>query len=379
MVKLSSIFYALRGRELTPFYSVDTCESSDGKTVLGELDYILGITDPEQYVSLMYEFEKYFAGYVGTSFAKGLNSGTSALYFGLCALGVGPGDEVITVGNTFVSTITSIVEIGAIPTFVDIDPTTGMLDVSKLTNVITNRTKAIVPVHMYGNMANMAALLDVTEQHGLRVLEDACQAIGAALDGKSAGSWGDIGCFSFQANKLVGGPCDGGMLVTHHREIDKVVRKFAEPGWRDVFNDAQGRVPSRLPPVAIPILRAKLGHLRATIETHSRQYRRYQAGVENVENVALLKPTDGVSPSHRNVILICENTQHMINRLRLRNIPVRQIYPPLIRIVEDIERRGIAIPETKRIVKHHIALPVGNHITDDMIDETISVIQNSGP
>ena len=157
--------------------------------VLASAQYVLG--------DQVAQFEREFAEYCGVRHAVAVNTGTSALHLALLALGVGPGDEVITVPFTFVATASAICYTGATPVFIDVEPSTLTMDVGKLENAITPRTKAIMPVHLYGQMANMDAIQVVAARHGLPVVEDACQAHGAEFMGQRAGSFGTLGCFSF--------------------------------------------------------------------------------------------------------------------------------------------------------------------------------------
>ena len=159
--------------------------------------------------------EQEFAKYLGTKHAIGLNSGTDALHLALRALDIGKGDEVITVAFTFVATTESIEIVGATPVFVDIDPDTFNMDVTQIESKITPRTKAIMPVHLYGQPADMDVIMDIAKRHNLYVIEDCCQAIGAEYKGKKVGSFGDIGCYSFFPTKNLGGMGDGGMAVTN--------------------------------------------------------------------------------------------------------------------------------------------------------------------
>src|SRR6185295_2665627 len=161
-------------------------------------------------------FEADFAAYCQTRFAFGMNSGTSALHLALLATGVRQGDEVITVGYTFVATVAAILYTGAAPVLVDIDPRTCNIDVTKIEAAITSKTKVIMPVHLYGTCADMDPILEIARRHNLLVVEDAAQAHGAEYKGHRAGSMGDLGCFSFYPGKNLGAYGEGGALVTNN-------------------------------------------------------------------------------------------------------------------------------------------------------------------
>ena len=172
----------------------------------------------------MEAFEREFADYCRTGYAVGVNSGTSALHLALLALGIGPGDEVITVPFTFFATVATIGYVGATPVYVDIDPRTFNLDVRQIEARITPRTRAILPVHLYGQPAEMDAILEIARSHKLAVIEDAAQAHGAEYKGRRVGSMGDLGCFSFYPSKNLGAPGEGGMVVTNNPEHARTVR-----------------------------------------------------------------------------------------------------------------------------------------------------------
>ena len=164
-------------------------------------------------------FEEEFSNYCQTARGVGVNSGTSALHLALLAAGIGRGDEVITVPFTFVATVSAIDYTGAKPVFVDIDPQTFTMDAARLTAAITKKTKAIIPVHLYGQCADMDPILDIAKRHGLVVIEDASQAHGAEYKGRRAGSMGDMGCFSFYPSKNLGAYGEAGMVTTDNPEL----------------------------------------------------------------------------------------------------------------------------------------------------------------
>src|SRR5688572_703185 len=192
------------------------------ETVLRDGHYVLG--------PAVDSFERDFAGYCGTANAVGTNSGTSALHVALLAAGVRPGDEVITVPFTFVATVAAIEYAGAKPVFVDIDASYYTMDPSAVERAVTARTRAIVPVHLFGQPADMPAVIDIARRHGLVVIEDACQAHGAEYNGRRAGSLGDMGCFSFYPGKNLGAYGEGGMVTTSNAEYARKIRMLRDWG-----------------------------------------------------------------------------------------------------------------------------------------------------
>lgn len=214
-------------RELRP--QIDAAVSQ----VLDRNQFILG---PE-----VDAFEREFSAFCGASHAIGVNSGTSALHLALLALGIGQGDEVITVPFTFFATVAVIHYVGATPVLVDVDPVSFNIDVSRIEERITRRTRAILLVHLYGQPAEMEAIQDIAARHGLAVIEDAAQAHGATYRGRKVGAIGDIGCFSFYPSKNLGAPGEGGMVVTNNPEYARKTRMLRDWGaGAEVPPDVEG-------------------------------------------------------------------------------------------------------------------------------------------
>jgi dTDP-4-amino-4,6-dideoxygalactose transaminase len=206
-------------------------------------------------------FEKEFSQYIGAKYAAGVNSGSDALYLSIKALGIGKGDEVITVGHTFISTVDAITRNGALPILVDIDPETYCIDVSKIEEKVTGRTKAILPVHIYGHPVEMDAIIELAKRKNLFVIEDACQAHGADYKGKKVGSIGDVGCFSFYPTKNLGAYGDAGMVVSNNKNLSDKVRQIRNYGQCDHYHYDLPGINSRLDEIQAAILRVKLRHL----------------------------------------------------------------------------------------------------------------------
>ena len=208
-------------------------------------------------------FEEEFATYCGADHGIAVNSGTSALHLALLAAGIGPGDEVITVPFTFVATVAAIRYTGATPVFVDIDPLTCTIDVSQLAPAITPRTKAIVPVHLFGQPADMDPLLTLARQHNLAVIEDAAQAHGAEYRGRRVGGLGDLGCFSFYPGKNLGAFGEGGIVVTSDETHARAIRSLRNWGEDRRYHHTQPGFNYRMDGIQGAILRVKLRHLPA--------------------------------------------------------------------------------------------------------------------
>ncbi len=206
-------------------------------------------------------FEQEFAAYCGSAHGVGVDNGTNAIFLALRALGVGPGDEVVTVANTAVPTVSAIVQAGATPRFVDVDEETALLRVDLLPAAITPRTRCVIPVHLYGQCVDMRALMDVTGPRGIAVVEDCAQAHGASADGRKAGSMGDLGTFSFYPTKPLGAYGDGGMVTTSDDDLDNRLRRLRFYGMESVYYSEGEGYNSRLDEVQAEILRAKLVRL----------------------------------------------------------------------------------------------------------------------
>lgn len=226
--------------------------------IAGVLDGMQLFLGPQQRA-----FEEEFARYCGVADAIGMSNGTDAIELALRALGVGPGDEVITQPNSFIATGEAISATGATPIFADVDPVTSTLDPALLEQAITPRTKAIIPVHLYGRPADMHGILAVARPRGIAVIEDACQAHGASLAGQRCGSMGDLACFSFYFSKNLGAYGEGGAVTTNNRELAERVRLYRDHGSRIRYeHEVIGRN-ARLDEMQAAILRIKLRHLDA--------------------------------------------------------------------------------------------------------------------
>jgi dTDP-4-amino-4,6-dideoxygalactose transaminase len=225
-------------------------------------------------------FEREFAERCDATEAVAVNSGTSALHLALLACGVGPDDEVITVPFTFVATTAAIVYCGARPVFVDVDPKTFTMDVTQIEAAITSRTKAILPVHLYGQPADMDPILEIAKRHGLAVIEDACQAHAALYKGRPVGAMGDAGCFSFYPGKNLGAYGEGGLLVTSRAEVARTARMLRDWGAERKYHHVVKGFNYRMEGFQGAILRVKLRHLAAWTDArraHAAEYNRLLA------------------------------------------------------------------------------------------------------
>ncbi len=247
--------------------------------VLSSGSYILG---PE-----VESFEKSMAAYCGVPHAVGVASGTDALELALMACGIGSGDEVITTPFTFIATVESIVKCGATPVFVDIEPNTRNMDASLVEGRIGPRTKAILPVHLYGQACDMTRLMALARAHNLRVVEDCAQALGARWNGQVVGSFGDAGCLSFFPSKVLGALGDGGMVVSGSADVAERVRILRNHGARTKYYHLVNGFNSRLDSLQAAVLRVKLGHLDDWLRARRSLAARYGDGLLSAPGIAV--------------------------------------------------------------------------------------------
>lgn len=271
------------------------------------------------------EFEREVAAYLGVEHAVGLNSGTDALVIALRALGVGAGDEVITSPFTFFATVESILQVGARPVFVDINASTFNLDVDLIEEMITERTVAILPVHLYGQAADMEPLLRLAKERSLTVLEDAAQAFGGEYNGRKVGTLGDAGAFSFFPSKNLGAFGDAGLLATDRAEIADAARVLRSHGARRKYYNELTGYNSRLDAVQAAVLRAKLRHVDVANRGRQRAARTYDE--------LLLGQTDVVTP------VVAPYAGHVFHQYTIRLPPARRD-----EVASKLEQEGI---ETK--------------------------------
>lgn len=255
--------------------------------VLERADFILG--------EELHLFESEFAYFCGTKYAIGCGSGTDALHLACRALGIGAGDEVIMPAFTFVATALGITLSGAKPVLVDVDPESGLLDVNRIEPAITSKTRAIIPVHLYGQCVPMAPLVELAKRHGLYVIEDAAQAHGAEYRGKRVGSLGDIGCFSFYPGKNLGAYGDGGMITTDDDEVARKLQLLRNWGSRKKYHHEEPGLNSRLDTIQAAILRVKLRYLEKWNAARRHLASEYVSALKEVAEIQLTQnPGDSV-------------------------------------------------------------------------------------
>ena len=320
------------------------------------------------------EFEREFSKYVGSKFGVGVNSGSDALYLAVKTLGISPGDEVITVSHTMVSSVDAITRNGAKPVFVDVEPETFTMDVSKVEAKITKKTKAILPVHLYGHPADMAPLIEIAEKHGLSVIEDACQAHGSKYRGQKVGSIGDVGCFSFYPTKNLGAYGDAGMLVTDDKSIADKLKKMRNYGQSTrYYHDFVG-VNSRLDELQAAILRVKLPYLDEWNERRRSVAKLYN---ELLDNPCVVKPSEKGYAKHVYHLYVIRHKQRnkLQQHLLSQGIQTLIHYPVPVH-TQKAYNTGDKLPTTERISQEILSLPINPWINDAEVQEISRCIQN---
>jgi dTDP-4-amino-4,6-dideoxygalactose transaminase len=324
-------------------------------------------------------FEAEIAAYLGVRYAVGVASGTDALLLTLRAYGVGPGDEVIVPAYTFFATAEVVSQVGATPVFVDIDPRTYCLDVKQLEAKISARTKAIIPVHLYGHPADMAPILELAKKHGLKVIEDNAQALGAEYKGRKTGSLGDAGCLSFFPSKTLGGYGDGGMVVTNDPTLAETVRKLRTHGWRTKYYPEMIGYNSRLDELQAAILRVKLRHLDAWNERRRKiaeQYRALLAG----NGIELPWEAPYARHVYHLYVIRVKEREAVQERLKAMGIASAVYYPLPLHLVEPYRDLGYgpgAFPEAERAAKETLAIPLYPEMTSDQIETVASGVRDA--
>jgi dTDP-4-amino-4,6-dideoxygalactose transaminase len=323
-------------------------------------------------------FEDEFAAYCETRFAVAVNTGTSALHLALLAAGIGPGDEVITVPFTFVATTAAIHYVGATPVFVDIEPLTYTMDVERVEQRITPRTKAIMPVHLYGHPAHMAPILEIARRHGLTVIEDAAQAHGARYDGRRVGSLGDAACFSFYPGKNLGACGEGGALVTNDPEIARQARILRDWGQEKKYHHLAKGFNFRMDGVQGAILRVKLRHLDRWTEERRRCAREYN---QRLGDFGLVLPVTAgnCSPVHHVYAVRTPDRDSLKAHLEANGISAGIHYPIPVHLTEAYANgrdRAGDFPVAETAATEELSLPIFPELTSSQIDQICRAVES---
>lgn len=348
-----------------------TIKEEINQSILNVLDSSRFILGPE-----MKALEKEIADYCGTKEAVAVANGTDALVLTLKAFGIGPGDEVITSPFTFFASAETIAQVGATPVFVDIDPVTLNMDLTKLEDKITFKTKAIIPVHIFGQMVNVERVMEIAARHDLKVIEDAAQAIGAEYQGKKAGSLGHAATFSFFPTKNLGAYGDGGMIVTDDENLADQLRILRFHGCRTKYYHDEIGYNSRLDEIQAAILRVKLRYLDQWNEARRAKARVYD---EHLSELALTLP--GVDPAGKPVyhlyVLRSGKRREIMEALDKEGIASAIYYPVplhLQRAFKDLGYKEGDFPIAEKACQEAFAIPCYPEITIEKQKEIVGII-----
>lgn len=341
------------------------------KDVFKKGDFILGEAEKE--------FEAAFAHYCGVKYAVGVNSGTDALYLALAALNIGPGDEVILPAFTFIATALCISYTGAKPVFVDIEEETYNMDPNQLKAAITKKTKAVMPVHIYGQAANMQEILAVASKHGLKVIEDAAQAHGALYQGRKIGSLGDVACFSFYPTKSLGAFGDGGMVVTNDQEVNRQTWMLRDYGRKDRYQHVIKGFNSRLDTVQAVVLQAKLKRLDQWNKRRgdvADAYCQLLNGADGLKTPVIKKDRTHV---FQTFAIRVKDRDKIIEGLKKEDISALIHYPIPLHLQEaykELKHKKGDFPVSERIANEILSLPMYPHMIKEQLEFVCTTLKN---
>lgn len=348
-------------------------------SIKGEVDKAISdVVESQQFVMgpKLKEFEAAFSTYCGSRFAAGVNSGTSALHLALLALGVKPGDEVITCPNSFFATAEVITAVGAKPVFCDVDTKSLCMSPELLRKKITKNTKAVIPIHLYGQCADMGQVMEIAQEKGLHVIEDACQAHGAEYNGKKAGSIGRIGCFSFYPGKNLGAYGEGGICVTNDSELDEKIRLLRAHGESQKHVHKVAGFNFRLEEIQAAVLNVKLKRLDIWNESRRKNARLYGQAITN-PNIAL--PEEMGYGKHVYHIYAVRSAKRdaLAAYLKEKGIFTAIHYPTPIHLQPAYAGLGYApgsVPNCEKAAKEILSLPMFAELTAEEINYVADAI-----
>ena len=315
--------------------------------------------------------EEEFAAFCSSKYCVAVNSGTDALRFALIAAGIGPGDEVITVPNTFIATTEAISQAGAVPVFVDIDPDTYNIDTDLIKGKISSKTKAILPVHLYGQPADMEPILNIADKHNLIVIEDACQAHGALYKGKKAGSMGLAGCFSFYPGKNLGAFGEGGAVVTQDEKLAKEMTMLRDHGQEQKYYHAIEGYNGRLDAIQAGVLRIKLKKLETWNNARREKAAYYSELLSKIDGVITPVEADGAESVYHLYVILADDREGLQKYLGDKGIGTGLHYPVPLHLQKAYNNMGYKegdFPVTENVSKRLLSLPMFAELTREQIE-----------
>jgi len=325
------------------------------------------------------KFEQEFAAFCQTEFAVGVNSGTTALWLALACLGVGRDDEVITVPNTFIATAEAISLCGAKPVFVDVDRERYTMDPSLLEAAISPRTKAIVPVHLYGQMTDMDPIVEIARSRGLPVVEDAAQAHGAEYKGKAAGSIGAAGCFSFYPGKNLGAYGEGGAIVTNDADLSEQMRRFRDHGQAEKYLHSLIGWNCRMDGIQGAVLSVKLRHLSEWNEARRNIAAGYRDRLDGVAGLTLPRESEDGTHVYHIYAVLADARREIMAALAEDGIASGMHYPVPVHLQEAYRFLGLekgSYPVAEWCAERQISLPMFAEMTEQQVDDVAGGLRN---
>jgi dTDP-4-amino-4,6-dideoxygalactose transaminase len=368
---------AARTAAVVPFADLRAQYGQIGEEVMGALREVVEsaafVLGPK-----VAQFERDFAAYVGAKHCVGVSSGTAALHLALIGAGVGEGDEVITVPMTFIATSWAISYVGARPVFVDVDSATYTMDPEQVEKRITPRTRAILPVHLYGQMADMDALLEIGRRHGIPVIEDAAQAHGAAYNGRNAGTLGQCGCFSFYPGKNLGAYGEAGAVVTDDGAIAARLRALRDHAQEKRYYHGEIGFNYRMDAFQGAVLGIKLKYLEGWTRARSSLAERYK---ESLADLAIQLPMQIVNRRHvwHLFVILCEQRERLRQELEARGICTGLHYPVPLHLQQAYRHLGYQagdFPVAERIARECLSLPLFAEMTLAQQDAAIEAMRD---
>jgi dTDP-4-amino-4,6-dideoxygalactose transaminase len=358
------------------------------QTIKNEINEVLGKVVESQYFILSPEvasLEKEVADYTGVPYAVGVASGTDAIILALKALGIGAGDMVITTPFTFFATAESVSILGAKPLFVDIEPDTYNIDPDKVEELLDkveprdkDKIKAIIPVHLYGQCADMTRIMEIAKKHGLKVVEDCAQAIGAVHNGRKAGSFGDAGCFSFFPSKNLGGFGDGGMVVTSDSVVAERIKKLRVHGSREQYVHDEIGYNSRLDSLQAAILRIKLRKLDEWFKGRQAIAAKYEEAFAPL-GIETPKVTESNVHTYHQYTIALDDRNGLIHHLKEKGVAARVYYPVPLHLqpcYKGLEYSIGSFPVSEKMAERVVSLPVYPELSDEKVDYIIEAVRD---
>ena len=363
--------------EAVPFFNLSRQTTALKAEILSAIELVV---DASAFASgpFVRQFEEKFATFCEAKHCLAVSNGTDALLFALLALGIRPGDEVITVPNTFIATVEAITQIGAKPIFVDVHPDTYNMDADLVEEKITKKTKAILPVHLYGQPCNLEPLLQLAQSHSLALIEDACQAHGARYKGKRIGSWGDVGCFSFYPGKNLGAFGEAGALVTNNDSLVETVIKLREHGQRKkYYHDIPG-FNGRCDGIQGAVLNVKLPYLEKWNKKRREIAKFYSESLRHHSRITLPIEAENVESAFHLYVVRVSDRDSLITHLNRHQIGWGLHYPVPLHLTEAYAHLGFqkgAFPITERYAEEVISLPMFPELTTEEMVRVTEVLK----